>query len=56
MNAEVKPITHTLLAANRTPIPLEVKYNVHFSVGVKEFSVNAVVTKSVHDFILVFIF
>ena len=51
VNANVQPTMHAL-AANGTPIPLEGEYKVHFTFGGKEFSVYAVVTKSVHEFIL----
>ena len=50
--ADVRPTTHTLLATNGTSIPLEGEYNVHFWVAGKEFNICAVVTKSVHEFIL----
>ena len=51
-DADVKRTMHILLAANGTSIPLEGEYNVHFCVAGKEFSICAVVTKSVHEFIL----
>jgi len=50
--ADVRPTTHTLLAANGTSIPLEGEYNLHFWVAGREFNTCAVVTKSVHEFIL----
>jgi len=50
--ADVKPTTHTLLAANGTSIPLEGEFVVHFWVAGKEFKICAVVTKSVHELIL----
>jgi len=51
-HADVRPTTHTLLAANGTSILLEGEYKVHFWVAGKEFSICAVVTKSVHELIL----
>jgi len=50
--ADVRPTMHTLLAANGTSVPLEGEYNVHFWVAGREFNICAVVTKSVHEFIL----
>ena len=41
------------LYLSRRPIPLEGEYSVHFWVAGKEFNICAVVTKSVHEFILV---
>ena len=48
MDADVQPTMRTLLAANRTSIPLEGEYKVHFMVAGKEFTICAVVTKYVH--------
>jgi len=44
VNADVQPTTHTLLAANGTPIPFEGEYKVNFLVAGKEFT-----AKSVHE-------
>jgi len=45
-------MTYTLLVTNGTPIPLEGEYKVHFWVAGIELTICAVLTKSVHEFIL----
>ena len=49
---EVRPTTRTLLAASGTSIPLEGECDVHFKVAGRKFNICAVVTKSMHEFIL----
>ena len=49
---KVRPTTHTLLAANGTSIQVKGEYNVYFKVAGRKFNICAVVTRSVHEFIL----
>ena len=49
---KIRPTTRTLLAANGMLVPFEGEYNVHFWVAGRKFNICAVVTKSVHEFIL----
>jgi len=48
----IEPTLHTLTAANGTPIPVQGVVKVNFKIGEQKYSVQAVVTKAVHEMIL----
>ena len=48
----IEPTLQTLNAANGTPIPAQRVVKVYFKIGEQKHSVQAVVTKAVHEMIL----
>jgi len=48
----IEPTLQTLTAANGTPIPVQGVVKVNFKIGEQKHSVQAVVTKAVHEMIL----